>query len=73
MLIRGTQSFQIVDFLTQTAQKMKSSNSYFFSKCDQIRWKLRIWSHLLKKYLMGKPQLLCSVTSWIHNFDETVP
>ena len=24
----------------------------FFSKCDQIRWKLRIWSHLLKKFLM---------------------
>ena len=24
----------------------------FFSKCDQIRWKLRIWSHLLKKSLM---------------------
>ena len=24
----------------------------FFSKCDQIRWKLRKWSHLLKKALM---------------------
>ena len=24
----------------------------FFSKCDQIRRELRIWSHLLKKYLM---------------------
>ena len=24
----------------------------FFSKCDQIRSKLRIWSHLLKKCLM---------------------
>ena len=24
-----------------------------FSKCDQIRMKLRIWSHLLKKSLMG--------------------
>ena len=24
----------------------------FFSKCDQIRRKLRIWSHLLKKFLM---------------------
>ena len=23
-----------------------------FSKCDQIRWKLQIWSHLLKKSLM---------------------
>ena len=25
----------------------------FFSKCDQIRRKLRIWSRLLRKYLMG--------------------
>ena len=24
----------------------------FFSKCDQIRRKVRIWSHLLKKSLM---------------------
>ena len=26
----------------------------FFSKCDQIRRKLQIWSHLLKKFLMEK-------------------
>ena len=31
---------------------MKFSNKDFFSKCDQIRRKLRIWSHLLKKSLM---------------------
>ena len=31
------------------AQKMKFSISDFFGKCDQIRRKLRIWSHLLKK------------------------
>ena len=24
----------------------------FFSKCDQIRRKLRIWSHLMKKFLI---------------------
>ena len=35
-----------------TAQKMKFSIKDFFSKCDQIRWKLRIWSDLLKKSLM---------------------
>ena len=35
-----------------TAQKMKFSIQDFFSKCDQIRGKLRIWSHLLKKSLM---------------------
>ena len=35
-----------------TAQKMKSSTKYFFSKCDQICSFLGIWSHLLKKSLM---------------------
>ena len=35
-----------------TAQKMKFFIKDFFSKCDQIRRKLRIWSHLLKKSLM---------------------
>ena len=35
-----------------TAQKMKFSIKDFFSKCDQIHKKLRIWSHLLKKSLM---------------------
>ena len=35
-----------------TAQKMKFSIKNFFSKCDQIRRKLQIWSHLLKKSLM---------------------
>ena len=35
-------------------QKMKFSIRDFFSKCDQIRNFLRIWSHLLKKYLMEK-------------------
>ena len=35
-----------------TAQNMKFSIKDFFSKCDQIRRKLRIWSHLMKKSLM---------------------
>ena len=35
-----------------TAQKMKFYIKGFFSKCDQIRRKLRIWSHLLTKSLM---------------------
>ena len=34
------------------AQKMKFSIKHFFSKCDQIHRKLRIWSHLLKNSLM---------------------
>ena len=35
-----------------TAQKMKFSIKDFFSKCDQSRGFLWIWSHLLKKSLM---------------------
>ena len=35
-----------------TAQKMKFSIKDFFSKCAQIRKKLRVWSHLLRKSLM---------------------
>ena len=34
------------------AQKMKFSTKDFFSKSDQIRTFLRIWSHLQKKSLM---------------------
>ena len=33
-------------------EKMNFSINDFSSKCDQIRWKLRIWSHLLEKSLM---------------------
>ena len=35
-----------------TVKKVKYSIEDFFSKCDQLRWKLWIWSHLLKKCLM---------------------
>ena len=38
---------------TITAQKMKFSIKNFFSKCGQIRMKLRIRLHLLKKFLMA--------------------
>ena len=31
---------------------MKASIKDFFSKCDQIRKKLRSWSHLMMKSLM---------------------
>ena len=31
---------------------MKFFTKDFFSKCDEIRRKLRIWSYLLKKSLM---------------------
>ena len=33
-------------------KKTKFSNKDFFRRCDQIRRKLRIWPHLLKKALM---------------------
>ena len=35
-----------------TAQKMKFSIKDFFTKCDEICRKLRIWPHLLKKTLI---------------------
>ena len=38
--------------VTVAAQKLKFSSKDFFSKCDEICRKLRIWSHLLKKSLM---------------------
>ena len=41
---------------------MKFSTQDFFSKCDQICRKLRIWSHLLKKSLMEN-LIFCAVRS----------
>ena len=40
--------------ITTNAQKMNFSIKDFFSKCDQIRSFLRIWSDLLKKSLIEK-------------------
>ena len=39
---------------------MKFPIKDFFSECDQIRSFLRIWSHLLKKSLMGN-FIFCAV------------
>ena len=47
-----------------TAQKMKLSIKYFFSICDQIRRKLRIWSQLLKKCLMEN-FIFCAVSLFV--------
>ena len=44
-------------------QKMKFSIKGFFSKCDQIRSFLRIWSHLLKKFLMEN-FIFCAVNMY---------
>ena len=42
----------IKDYDHYHCTKMKFSIKDFFSKCDQIRTFLRIWSHLLNKSLM---------------------
>ena len=46
---------------SDTAQKMKFSFKVFFSKCDQIRSFLRIWSHFTKETLYKKLYISCSV------------
>ena len=38
--------------ISHIAQKIKFSIKDYFSKCDQIRSFWRIWSYLLKKFLM---------------------
>ena len=45
---------------TSATQKAKFSIKDFFSTCDQICRKPRIWSHLLKKSLMEK-FIFCAV------------
>ena len=47
---------------TIATQKMKFPIKDFFSKCDQIRSFLRIWSHLLRKSLMEN-NIFCAVYS----------
>ena len=48
---------------------MKFSIKDFSSKCDQIRSKLRIWSHLLKKLLMEN-FIFCAVMA---QYNDHVP
>ena len=49
-----------VCFSNYTAQKVKFSINDFFSKCNQIRSILRIWTHLLNKFLM-KNFIFCAM------------
>ena len=51
--------------LVETAQKMKFSITGFFSKGDQIRRKLWIWSHLLKKSVM-ESFIFCAVGTFLY-------
>ena len=46
------QKIRVLEIVSITAQETKFSIKNFYRKCDQIRRKLRIWSHLLKKSLM---------------------
>ena len=41
--------------------KMKFSIKDFLSKCDQIRWEMQLWLHLLNKYLMENLIFFCAV------------
>ena len=50
----------LVNPLLVTLQKRKLSIKDFFSKWDQLRRKLRIWLHLLKKFLMEN-LIFCAV------------
>ena len=54
---------QVLNAHASLHRKMKFSIKDFFSKCDQIRSFLRIWSYLLKKFLMENFIFLCSA-SW---------
>ena len=49
--------------------KMKFSIKGFFSKCDQIRSFLWIWSHLLKKPLTENFIFLWSELYWLLSWD----
>ena len=50
-------------------KKMKFPIKNFFSKCDQICIKLRIWSHFLKKFLMEN-FIFCAVHFLTKYFTE---
>ena len=50
---------------SNAAPKMKLSVKDFFNKCDQIRRKLWVWSHLPKKFLMEN-FILCAVKNKCH-------
>ena len=56
-------------FLSGTAQEMKFSIKDFFSKCNQIRRKLRICSHLLKIYLTEN-FISCTVWVFFHDYSQ---
>ena len=48
---------------------MKFSVEDFFSKCDQIRRKLRIWSYLLKTSSIEN-FIFYAVIAWLYEFTQ---
>ena len=58
-----------IEFDNPTVQKIIFFIKDLFSKCDQIRKKLRIWSHLLKKSLM-KNFIFCAVSRKMLIYDN---
>ena len=57
-------------YITLTAQKIKFFIEDLLSQCDQIRRKLQIWSHLLKKSLMEN-FIFCAVLVMTHDTSKT--
>ena len=57
---------------TSTAQKMKFSIKDFFSKCDQIRRKMRIWSHSLKKSSMENFIFCAVINFFLENLTQNL-
>ena len=54
----------VTKLLDIIAQKVKFSTKDLFSKCNEIRSFLRIWPHLLKKYLVEN-FIFCAVCDTI--------
>ena len=65
-----TENRRITNVITQ---KMKFSIKDFFSKCDQIRRKLRILSHLLKKSLMKNFIFCATYLRWSALQQQSTP
>ena len=72
---------ELLSLIFDTTQKMKFSITDFFSKCDQIRRKLRILSHLLKESMMESSffvqcnsRYFAGLISWISdlNFESWI-
>ena len=55
-------------YFLNTLHTKKVAIEDFFSKCDEIRRELRIWSHLLKKSLI-ESFIFCAVTSVLFNMN----